>query len=118
MSQQNEEMVSRLQIYAQSLLNKEKQSSNLTSSDHITTPNNADSAHEPHEKPRESQQWELVEDATEDDSVVNKSRSRTISMRSAMSIGTLKSIGSAKDFAMGNVSSKGMQCTVMSKRFP
>jgi hypothetical protein len=94
-----------LQIYAQSLLEKQKQPS---STDYVTTLNDVDSAHE---KPRESQQWELVEDGAEEDAVMSDSRSRTMSMRSAMSTGTLKSIGSAKEFAFGSVSGKGALCT-------
>jgi hypothetical protein len=93
-----------LQIYAQSLLEKQKQPS---STDYVTALNDVDSAHE---KPRESQQWELVEDGAED-VVMSSSRSRTMSMRSAMSTGTLKSIGSAKEFALGSVSGKGAFCT-------
>jgi hypothetical protein len=98
-------LVSRLQIYAQSLLEKQKQPS---STDYVTTLNDVDSAHE---KLRESQQWELVEDGAEEDVVMSSSRSRTMSMRSAMSTGTLKSIGSAKEFALGSVSGKGAFCT-------
>jgi hypothetical protein len=94
-----------LQIFAQSLLDKQKQSS---SSDYVTTLNDVDSAHE---KLRESQQWELVEDGPKEDVVMSGSRSRTVSMRSAMSTGTLKSISSAKEFALGSVSSKGAFCT-------
>jgi hypothetical protein len=96
-----------LQTYAQSLLKEQKHTPNTISTDFATPLNDVEAGHDSLEKPRESQQWELVEEGPEEDVVPSNSRSRTISMKSAMSIGTLKSIGSAKEFAMGSVSSKG-----------
>ena len=99
-------MVARLQAYAQSLL--DKQNKRLDSKSSIS--NGTEAASDSHEGPRTSQQWEIVEDGAEEDVVMNNPRSRTMSMRSAMSIGTFKSIGSGKDFGMGSVSSKGESC--------
>lgn len=103
---QNEDLVSRLQIYAQSLLDKEKHPEN-------TTVSNTEGVRESNESARASQQWEIVEDGTEEEAVKSNPRSRTMSMRSAMSISTFKSIGSAKDFGMGSLSSKSMCCAYL-----
>jgi hypothetical protein len=65
-----------------------------------------DASNEKESAGRTSQQWELVEEDSgeEDMSVFSDKRSRTIS---AISIGTIKSIGSSKGSTMRSVSSRG-----------
>lgn len=104
-SGKNEELVGRLRTYAQTLLDQEQDAtaSNKTSN------NNAkdNSSQQPHA--RTSDQWELVEEDSreEDMSMTLDKRSRTLSMKSMMSMGTVKSHVSSKDVNMDSVSSRG-----------
>ncbi|KAG8831370.1 hypothetical protein FRC17_003251 [Serendipita sp. 399] len=104
----NEELINRLQKYAETLRNKERATNNenrVAASD--------SSSQEPHL--RTSQQWELVEGGPEEEnSMIMDKRSRTTSLRSMMSMGTVRSHASSKESNMGSVSSRGTGSSLMS----
>ncbi|PVG02202.1 hypothetical protein CPB86DRAFT_870493 [Serendipita vermifera] len=100
----NEDLVARLREYATTSLNKKGEPDKKDTSSVPQEEN--DASNEKESAGRTSQQWELVEEDSreEDMSVLSDRRSRTIS---AISIGTIKSIGSSKGSTMRSVSSRG-----------
>ncbi|KAG8823944.1 hypothetical protein FRC19_002818 [Serendipita sp. 401] len=107
-SGKNEELVVRLRQYAETLQNKER-TADKEKQVSTNDPSNQETS------ARTSQQWELVEGGPEEEnSMIMDKRSRTASLRSMMSIGTVRSHASSKDSNMGSVSSRGTGPSIMS----
>ncbi|KAG8856535.1 hypothetical protein FRB91_000692 [Serendipita sp. 411] len=107
-SGKNEELVFRLRQYAETLQNKER-TADKENKVSTNDPSNQETS------ARTSQQWELVEGGPEEEnSMIMDKRSRTASLRSMMSIGTVRSHASSKDSNMGSVSSRGTGPSIMS----